>query len=518
MTRLLTGYLLLAGLLPVLSVHAVLSAAETSASSFSSHTVLPPNLLLLNATTTTIGKTTAETPRNGARKKEGGAAAALAAAAAAVADPGRSMPAKWAKMWKAYLEKRERGEYEHGEENDGPDTEENGSEKFVGFADKAFDAADWGRHVQALHEALPAKKLRELAKKHRKAYQHAKPFPHIAFDDLFPEEFLLKLGEEFPEHLRQEDMPEEYSCTSRPPGESGRYEDADCERGKCSGFENKGAAIFEKPYASAMYSLLLSPIFTQNFLEPLTGIEGIVSDTEFDGSGFDQTPAGGALAIHTDFNEHGIFGLDRRVNVFLYLSPDWEEENGGHLELWEAGVERNQAGVSVLKPKRLGQRYVPSFNRLFIFNSDDYSFHGHPIPLPDKGRTRRSIAQYYYTNGRPEKERFWKESVSYFVPSKDEFDEGELKSRPGMVFGSPYHEELDDMGDDDGAWWSKDDGAGGDSALVQKGRRWWTRRSDEGPGTTGKSAFLDKGRRWWSRRKQASLSRRHRRKNRDGGG
>jgi hypothetical protein len=40
-----------------------------------------------------------------------------------------------------------------------------------------------------------------------------------------------------------------------------------------------------------------------------------------------------------------------------------------------------------------------------MFSTTDYSYHGHPDPLscpPD--RSRRSLALYYYTNGRPAEE------------------------------------------------------------------------------------------------------------------
>ena len=43
-------------------------------------------------------------------------------------------------------------------------------------------------------------------------------------------------------------------------------------------------------------------------------------------------------------------------------------------------------------------RFVPVFNRVVIFDTSNFSYHGHPRPLacpPD--RARKSIALYYYT-------------------------------------------------------------------------------------------------------------------------
>ena len=44
----------------------------------------------------------------------------------------------------------------------------------------------------------------------------------------------------------------------------------------------------------------------------------------------------------------------------------------------------------------------PIFNKTIIFNTSDYSNHGHPDPLNcPEDYSRKSIALYYYTNGRP---------------------------------------------------------------------------------------------------------------------
>jgi Rps23 Pro-64 3,4-dihydroxylase Tpa1-like proline 4-hydroxylase len=128
-----------------------------------------------------------------------------------------------------------------------------------------------------------------------------------------------------------------------------------------------------------------------DFLEELTGIRGLVPDPHLEGGGLHQIVRGGHLNVHVDFNRHPRTGLDRRLNVLVYLNRDWEEEYGGALELWG----RDQA--------RCEQRILPLFNRLVVFNTTEYSFHGHPEPLNcPEDRTRKSLALYYYSKGRPE--------------------------------------------------------------------------------------------------------------------
>jgi len=129
------------------------------------------------------------------------------------------------------------------------------------------------------------------------------------------------------------------------------------------------------------------------FLETLTGIKGIVPDPYFVGGGLHQIKPGGKLGVHADFNHHEKLNLDRRINVLIYLNKDWKEEYGGHFELWNKEMTAAE------------QKILPLFNRCAIFSTTSTSFHGHPTPLscpPD--RTRKSIATYYYSNGRPAEE------------------------------------------------------------------------------------------------------------------
>ena len=222
--------------------------------------------------------------------------------------------------------------------------------------------------------------LLRLGETNAERFRNAQPFPHIYLDNVFPQKILHGVSREFPE-IKPTDalhLSSNKGCMTTG------------ERFKCS-LENsggrEGSRLMSTPYARSLYSLLLSPDFVY-FLEALTGIQGIISDNSFTGSGFDQTLPGGGLAVHTDFHFNGALKLTRRVNVFIYLNPEWKESYGGHLELWP----RNLSACA--------RRILPSLGRLAMFSSTDFSFHGHPRPLrPPPGRMRRSLALYYYTPG-----------------------------------------------------------------------------------------------------------------------
>lgn len=122
------------------------------------------------------------------------------------------------------------------------------------------------------------------------------------------------------------------------------------------------------------------------FLSELTGIKDLISDAYFCGAGLHETLHGGHLGVHADFNKHGTMGVERRLNLLIYLNEDWDESYGGALELWDAKMR----GCEV--------KIAPVMSRAVIFRTDLQSFHGHPDPLscpPD--RSRRSLATYYYS-------------------------------------------------------------------------------------------------------------------------
>jgi hypothetical protein len=71
---------------------------------------------------------------------------------------------------------------------------------------------------------------------------------------------------------------------------------------------------------------------------------------------------------------------------------------------------------------RCEAKVAPLFNRMVIFATTDFTYHGHPDPLQcPEGRTRKSIALYYFTNGRPPEEISGQHSTVFKERGEGEF-------------------------------------------------------------------------------------------------
>ena len=199
-----------------------------------------------------------------------------------------------------------------------------------------------------------------------KAYVQATPFPHIIIDNFLPRDLIASICAHFPsEQVRNEILYER--------GYKGHHKrqisPSDC-----------------TPYLRTVFNAFNSSPMLQ-FLEKLTGIEGLISDPYFIGGGLHETRKGGSLGVHSDFRINKKLNIERRLNAIIYLNEDWHEDYGGHLEFWDLDMN------TCLK------KILPIYNRCVIFNTDKDSNHGHPEPLTTPQHiTRRSIALYYYTS------------------------------------------------------------------------------------------------------------------------
>lgn len=138
------------------------------------------------------------------------------------------------------------------------------------------------------------------------------------------------------------------------------------------------------------------------FLAAMTGIDGLVADDELYGAGLSVVPRGGYLALHRDLELHPHTGLERRLNLAVFLNRDWDDDWGGHLELWH---ERDG------KPYMCGRRVRPTLGRIMLF--DPQGFHGFPDPVRCPAETSRlSVQVFYYAPARETAKR----TRAMFVP------------------------------------------------------------------------------------------------------
>ena len=146
------------------------------------------------------------------------------------------------------------------------------------------------------------------------------------------------------------------------------------------------------PAVWKMLSFYNSKLFL-NYLEELTGINNLIADWSFAGGGCHKTTNGGKLSIHTDYQSHPENELHRRLNMLIYLSPNWQNEWGGDLQLVD------------FDSKQVIKKVSPKFKRMVLFNTTNKSLHGHPEPIQcPEHEARYSFALYYFTKDRPQHE------------------------------------------------------------------------------------------------------------------
>ncbi|EKE43260.1 hypothetical protein OCGS_2597 [Oceaniovalibus guishaninsula JLT2003] len=215
--------------------------------------------------------------------------------------------------------------------------------------------------VEAL--TIDTETARAAARPLAAAYQSARPYNHICIDDFLPDAVLRRVRADLREL----------------PGAESAFDNAR-ERLKTS----------YNPERLPDYTRHLFQAFNSRpfilFLEELTGIKGLIPDPYFIGAGIHRVANGGHLDIHADFNLHGQMKLERRLNVLIYLNPEWREEWGGSFEVWDKQMTRKEAS------------FVPTYNRMVCFSTGSDTFHGNPEPVNHpEGEHRFSIALYYYT-------------------------------------------------------------------------------------------------------------------------
>ena len=193
------------------------------------------------------------------------------------------------------------------------------------------------------------------------------PFDHVVIDDFFETDFANALANEFPD-INSEiwhgyDNPLEVKFTN-----------------------NIWNFFPEKTYK--LFSYLNSDAFLTYLSQNLLGGTKLYSDPGLNGGGWHVHKAGGKLNTHLDYSLHPKLSLQRKLNIIIYMNPNWQKDWGGALGFWD--------NKNAECPGDLIKSVWSKFNRAVIFDTTQNSWHGLPDELkcPEE-ETRKSLAAYF---------------------------------------------------------------------------------------------------------------------------
>ncbi len=204
----------------------------------------------------------------------------------------------------------------------------------------------------------------------KQQFESGTPFPFFCIEDFLEPEFAASVAAAYPTYAEARGIGSEFSKVN----------------------ERLKVQITDYARFPAPVKRLAAELSSRAWLEALeriTGISQLLVDEELAGAGMHLTGSGGRLDVHVDFNYLEHRKLHRRLNILVYLNPEWHPGWGGAIELWDKDV------------SRCGQSFVPKFNRCVVFQTSEFSFHGvTPVTAPE-GMVRKSFAGYYYTREAP---------------------------------------------------------------------------------------------------------------------
>lgn len=127
--------------------------------------------------------------------------------------------------------------------------------------------------------------------------------------------------------------------------------------------------------------------------ESITGIEQMQPDEHLYAGGISLMAKDNFLNPHLD-NSHDNEQQNYRVlNLLYYVSPNWQLENGGNLELWDQGVKGDPRTI------------VSSFNRLALMITNKSSYHSVSKVVVDAKRC--CVSNYYFSPVPAEAENYF---------------------------------------------------------------------------------------------------------------
>jgi Rps23 Pro-64 3,4-dihydroxylase Tpa1-like proline 4-hydroxylase len=141
---------------------------------------------------------------------------------------------------------------------------------------------------------------------------------------------------------------------------------------------------------------------------------------------------GDKLDIHVDAGRHLPTGFIKAVTIGIYLSYQWKEENGGHIEFWE-GDSSNTENPEIYHCK---EKILPIFNRCIIFENNDFSWHGAPDPCICKNNEKRIFLTLSYLTKESNPSFTNEKRKAYFIKRPDDPEDKE-KDKMRLLRANP---------------------------------------------------------------------------------
>ncbi len=186
---------------------------------------------------------------------------------------------------------------------------------------------------------------------------------YFYIDDLLPMEFVKYINSQFPD---TKDMTLKKSLR-----------------------ENKYIAAQMNNYNIALEELIYAfqdkKIVTQ--IKEISGIDNLYPDEYLYAGGISSMKKGQFLNPHLDNSHDKDRNSWRALNLLYYVTPEWNEKSGGHLELWPDGLNSKQITLHA------------KFNRLIVMATHQSSWHAVSPVLVDS--SRNCVSNYYFSENPP---------------------------------------------------------------------------------------------------------------------
>ncbi|MGY0391746.1 2OG-Fe(II) oxygenase [Bizionia sp. KMM 8389] len=183
---------------------------------------------------------------------------------------------------------------------------------------------------------------------------------YFYIDNLLPQEIAIEISKQFPEQTKM-DL-------------------------KKSLRENKYVAAQMNKY----HALLEETIYAfqnkdvVNCMKYICNIEDLQPDEFLYAGGLSSMKKDQFLNPHLDNSHDKDRNSWRVLNLLYYVTPNWQDNNGGHLELWPNGLKSSQTTIH------------SKFNRLVIMATHQSSWHSVSPVIADA--SRNCISNYYFSS------------------------------------------------------------------------------------------------------------------------